>query len=490
MIYFNIISFTVTVAAFIVYRNYRKSYVRELWPEKKRAGLQYGLPIRIYDTYKRVSAYLFKDRRDTVPVKAQLEKLMPLCSVHEAEEKLYSGIIGIFLWAWLLVHILAVVFVLLAKTPVPFENGNLFRPKAGELPYTAQLEMENDVIGKSEVDVTVSPKLYTEAEREEAFKRAEDYIISEALGGNKDWKKVQGSLNFVKNVPDTGISVEWSVGNYELIDDSGNIIKKDISEQGEDTFVTAKLIYEDISRIIEIPVKVFPKALTEQQRLLNDIRNSLSEADSKYRDEDWMTLPNSLDGHSLVWSVPKKDTAAAVTLLGSILACMCAICKISELKTKVKARDKQLVLDYPDFVYKLILLNGAGMSLKLSVETMLGDAKSAGRDGRYVWQEVQAVLRAMAQGVSEVQAYELFGQRCAQLPYLKLSSLMVQSLKKGVGGIGRMMSDAADEAVMMKREAAVKAGEEVGTKLLMPMGLLLVVVLIILVVPAFMTMNI
>ena len=66
---------------------------------------------------------------------------------------------------------------------------------------------------------------------------------------------------------------------------------------------------------------------------------------------------------------------------------------------------------------------------------------------------------------------------------------MVQSLKKGVGGINKMMSDAADEAVMMKREAAVKAGEEVGTKLLVPMGVLLMVVLIILVVPAFMTMG-
>ena len=61
--------------------------------------------------------------------------------------------------------------------------------------------------------------------------------------------------------------------------------------------------------------------------------------------------------------------------------------------------------------------------------------------------------------------------------------------KKGVGGIGHMMSDAADEAVMMKKNAAVKAGEAVGTKLLMPMGLLLAVVLIILIVPAFMTMN-
>ena len=53
-----------------------------------------------------------------------------------------------------------------------------------------------------------------------------------------------------------------------------------------------------------------------------------------------------------------------------------------------------------------------------------------------------------------------------------------------------MMSETADEAMMMKREQAKNEGEKVGTKLLMPMGIMLAVVLVILVVPAFLTINI
>lgn len=490
MVYFNIISFIATAAAFIVFRNYRKSYIRTLWPEVRWSGFCYGFPLWMYDSYRKLSVHFGGSRYGAGHMKSQLDKLMPLCSMCEAEEKLYAGVAGTFLWAWLLVHILSVLFAFCVKPPSYFENGGLLRPPAGSEPYTAVLEMENDVTGKSTVDVTVSPKVYDSSQQKAAFEKAKAYIMAEALGENTDWARVEKPLNFIRAVPETGISVAWDVGDYNLIDDSGNIIKEDISEDGEETTVTAKLIYEDISEPFLIYVKIFPKTQTAGDRLLADVSEKLLEADCMNRGEERLILPESADGHRLLWSVETKDTEAVVTLAGSLTAILCALSKISGVKSKIKVRNKQLIEDYPDFVHKLILLNGAGMSLRLAVETMLGDAKSAGRDRRYVWQEVQAVLRAMAQGVSEVQAYELFGQRCAQLPYLKLSSLMVQSLKKGVGGIQKMMSDAADEAVMMKRETAIKAGEAVGTKLLMPMGLLLAVVLIILVVPAFITMNI
>lgn len=146
--------------------------------------------------------------------------------------------------------------------------------------------------------------------------------------------------------------------------------------------------------------------------------------------------------------------------------------------------------DYPELVHKLVLLGYAGVNFKPALSIIIKDARASGCADHYVWQEIEAALRAMEQGVSEVQAYEMLGRRCAQLPYLKLTTMMIQSLKKGVGGIQQMMSETADEAMMMKREQAKNEGEKVGTKLLMPMGIMLAVVLVILVVPAFLTINI
>lgn len=488
MIYFNSICLIVTAAAFILCRNYRCMDVKTLWSDERQVGISYGLPLWIYDLYKRISGGSPK-RKAVSDVQSQLHKLMPLCTLGEAEDKLYTGMIRVFLSVWMLVHFLAIIFTLTVKDSVLCDEGSLMRPKSGEAAYTVALDMDNAVTGKSRLEVNVSPRLYTDQEWEEVFKQAKAYVLDTALGDNETWENICYPLNFIKSVPDTGISVEWVIDDYELLDDSGNILDKAVGDDGKETFVTAKLVYENVSETFDIPMTIVEQPVTAEEKFLNTVERIVTAADHDGRSKDRLILPDSVDGHEILWSVPKKNTAAAVTAIGILAALICAAGKVSDVKTKLKEREQQLALDYPDFVYKLVLLNGAGMNLKSAVETMLGDAKTAGRGGRYVWQEVQAALRAMAQGVSEKQAYELFGQRCAQLPYLKLSSLMVQSLKKGVGGIGRMMSDAADEAVMMKKNAAVKAGEAVGTKLLMPMGLLLAVVLIILIVPAFMTMN-
>ena len=51
------------------------------------------------------------------------------------------------------------------------------------------------------------------------------------------------------------------------------------------------------------------------------------------------------------------------------------------------------------------------------------------------------------------------------------------------------LSDAKDEAVVMRQESAKRLGEEAGTKLLFPMIILLGVVMFIVMIPAFMSMN-
>ena len=55
--------------------------------------------------------------------------------------------------------------------------------------------------------------------------------------------------------------------------------------------------------------------------------------------------------------------------------------------------------------------------------------------------------------------------------------------------MNELMSGMADEAMMIQRDQIRQKSERAGTKLLMPMGMLLTVVFMILVVPAFLSMN-
>ena len=73
-------------------------------------------------------------------------------------------------------------------------------------------------------------------------------------------------------------------------------------------------------------------------------------------------------------------------------------------------------------------------------------------------------------------------------PYLKLSSLLEQNRKTGLKNLRQMLDDDVADAFEERKNLAKKQGEEAGTKLLLPMFMLLAIVMVIVVVPAFMSL--
>jgi hypothetical protein len=93
-------------------------------------------------------------------------------------------------------------------------------------------------------------------------------------------------------------------------------------------------------------------------------------------------------------------------------------------------------------------------------------------------------------GVSEGTAYEQYGRRIGLIPYVKFSSLIAQNLKKGNKGFTELLRQEALEAFEERKELAKRLGEEAGTKLLAPMMLMLLLVFLIILIPAFMSFRI
>ena len=91
-------------------------------------------------------------------------------------------------------------------------------------------------------------------------------------------------------------------------------------------------------------------------------------------------------------------------------------------------------------------------------------------------------------GHSESVVYDTFGRRIGVLPYQRMASLLTQNVSKGIQGIRVLLLQEAKE-VMAEERAKIKIkGEQAGTKLLVPMMVLLVLVFAILLVPAFQTL--
>ena len=107
------------------------------------------------------------------------------------------------------------------------------------------------------------------------------------------------------------------------------------------------------------------------------------------------------------------------------------------------------------------------------------------REIRYIYEEMVYSCKEMQSGISEEKAYEHFGQRCGQTRYLKLARILAQHMKKGTEGLEEILEQEMQQAQEERIAMAKQAGEEAGTKLLIPMGMMLIVVLVILVLPAF-----
>lgn len=97
--------------------------------------------------------------------------------------------------------------------------------------------------------------------------------------------------------------------------------------------------------------------------------------------------------------------------------------------------------------------------------------------------------REMQDGTGQTEALRHLGQRNALPEYRKLSLLLIQNLRRGTRELCLILEREELIAFDMRKMQAQKSGEEASTKLLLPMMGMLVIVLVILMVPAMMTMK-
>lgn len=108
---------------------------------------------------------------------------------------------------------------------------------------------------------------------------------------------------------------------------------------------------------------------------------------------------------------------------------------------------------------------------------------------RVVYEEMRYTYNQLKNGVSESKAYQEFGRRCKLQPYLKLSSLLEQNRRTGTKDLRRILQNEMTDAFEIRKNLALRMGEEAGTKLLLPLFLMLGIVMIMIMVPAMMTMG-
>lgn len=237
-------------------------------------------------------------------------------------------------------------------------------------------------------------------------------------------------------------------------------------------------------------VKVFPPKLPEQERFMQSVRKEVEQADLRDSHEEKVELPQKVEDKELQWIRRTQNPFPSALMITLILALGIWIEMDSMTHRRAEERKGQLLLDYPDLMWKMTMLLGAGLSMK-GIFTRISDEylreKKNSKKMHHVYEEVTYTCREMQSGIPESQAYERFGKRCQLPEYIRLGSVLSQNLKKGSKGLIQLLEAEAESSLTDRKNHARKIGERAGTKLLFPMMLMLGIVLVILMVPAFLS---
>ena len=101
-----------------------------------------------------------------------------------------------------------------------------------------------------------------------------------------------------------------------------------------------------------------------------------------------------------------------------------------------------------------------------------------------VYEEMAVTWRQMKDGVGERDAYEQFGQRIGLQCYRKFANLLTQNLRKGTAGLSALLEKEVETAFADQESMIKKRGEELETKLLGPMLVMLLLVMVLILIPA------
>lgn len=349
--------------------------------------------------------------------------------------------------------------------------------------------------------VTVHARQLTRQEAAELARTILDRFPDCLLGNNISADEIRYPLNMSQAGDTAPFTVDWESSRYSVLDTDGSIYNGEYGgDQAEQVDLTVFLSYADYRFEKKMAFTVRAPIRDEQARLRGEIENTLKAAERESAEESVFLLPSEADHMALSWEEQTEDLSPAILFMGFLICIIAGYIMDSRLHEQTLKRNRQLAIDYPQLISRIVLYLGAGMSVRnifykcaeeySGLETS-GKRKRRKEKGefRYLHEEIRLVCNELESGVPETEAYMHFGRRCRSRQYTRLCSLLVQNLRRGNDTLLAVLQEEAQSSFEERKNLARELGEEAGTKLLFPMMIMLGVTMLIIIVPAYFSFS-
>lgn len=421
-------------------------------------------------------------------VRSDMERLHPGEDVNRLCREYYVGKLGKSLIIILAGFGLAFMLAWKAADERNLEGNELQREDVcGE---ARAVTVETVIEGETErFEVVLSQEKLTNAEAEECFREFREELAELIAGENPSVDEVSTDLWLVESYEGYPFWVDWRSDMPDCVSSTGVVTP---GECNREVALRAIVSYGDLEWEEQLVVTVPAIVLTERQKQRNALENQLIITQEAMETEKTWALPSEWDGEALRWQRVVEDNSSFLWIAVPILSAAVYFLGDRDLHQEIVKKQDRMRHAYPDIVHKLALYLGAGMTLqgafgKIAVE--YEDGRARGQPCNPAYEEMLYTCREMKSGVPESSAYERFGLRTGLQEYIRLGTLMAQNLRKGSNSLLSRLQEEADRALIVRIQSGRKLGEEASTKLLVPMVMMLGIVMVMVMLPAFNSMG-
>lgn len=417
----------------------------------------------------------------------------------------------------------------------------LEREGIGGNEYNLPLQVEGINPEKKEnVNIKVSPRIYTKEEADQVFSSLHEKAESLLLSEDESFDEIKTSLHLTNYFPEENVKMSWSFTPTALIngdkkiteDDNLELILNYRSILGDKGKIYHKLLEQDqiLEGILEIkfstnilspkedtgdaelenyfrttedylyssptylfPIRIYPEEKTSLESLRSLLEKKIASQNSEGRGSDKLELPREIEGKKIIFTEEQSRRYLFIPLLGLFLALLLPLKEREEKKEKQKERENSLNLDYSELVSKLVVYLGAGLALRNAFSEISKQysflVNQCGLENHPLYEELHTLLNQLKSNVGEGKAYLDFSKRIALRPYNKLISVIEQNRKNGSKHLRLQLQVEMQEAFEMRKSTAKRLGEEASTKLLLPLFMQLFIIMLIIIYPAMQSMG-
>lgn len=335
--------------------------------------------------------------------------------------------------------------------------------------------------GEEDIEIELLSRTYSEEEIVNMKENFLDELKLTVLSGNSSFEEIYDDLAFPEALEGYPFTLGYRVRPRGIVDSSGAIIN-DIDEE---TPIELEITYslEDFEEKETIEGFILPQTKSDEEEFTKKLKKYLDNENENNRSSKTLILPTQINGVNIKWSKKKSTKVPAIIVLTVVCAGFVFFKDRILSGENEKKRREKIIIEYPDFAVKYALLNEAGLTHRQIVDRLASEFEK--KKDSPIYEEIYKVSLDVKGGVPLTDALDSMSKNCGVREITFFVGLINRNIKKGGREISAELRKAADESSSEKREKIRRKAETAGTRLLIPMVFLLIIVFALIMIPAF-----